>query len=148
MESDLNLTKKPAETTTAYDSALRQLMQILRTKATDNLKQLEELWDSINHHHAPTTQAANTASNRNTLKIEAARTSPTPSSSSQSAITSMSSDNSNDSTSSSSTSSNVNFILFVIYKFKRLCTHSIFFKSKASQQNLIFKFNLVKARLF
>lgn len=81
----------------AYDSALKQLIVILKSKASDNLKQLEELWDSINYSPSGTEASSNNKNGKT-------RTSPTPSSSSQSPVNIMS-ENSNDS--SSSTSSNL-----------------------------------------
>lgn len=94
-----NQIKKETAPPSQYDSALKQLMKILKTKSSDNLKQLEDLWDSINY-----SSLAPPVSSKQSSKSSIVRTSPTPSSSSQSAITSMS-DNSNDST--SSTSSNL-----------------------------------------
>ncbi len=90
------INRQSSATTTTYDSALKQLVNILKSKSADNLKQLEDLWDSINY--AVDSTPSTTKSSKGT------RASPTPSTSSQSPITSMS-DNSNDST--SSTSSNV-----------------------------------------
>jgi hypothetical protein len=83
-----------------YDSALKQLVNILKSKANDNLKQLEDLWDSINCA-AQITKIEDNVTNKPSQGL---RTSPTPSSSSRSPITSMS-DNSNDSNSSTGSSS-------------------------------------------
>jgi hypothetical protein len=90
--------KEPINNNT-YDSALKQLVLILKTKASDNLKQLEELWDSINSRKVLQPLAS--------IEI---RTSPTLSTSSYSPITSMS-DSSNDS--ASSTNSSVNILFFL-----------------------------------
>ncbi len=88
---EINIIKKDTSTPyNTYDSALKQLVHILKSKSADNLKHLEELWDSINKEIKPT------------------RNSPTPSGSSQSPITSMS-DNSNDSISSINLNVNLKF---------------------------------------
>lgn len=78
-----------------YDSALKQLVQILKNKASDNLKQLEDLWDSINSTKVPIPA---------TTDNEKIRISPTLCASSLNS----SSDNSNDSTSSSNSSVKIN----------------------------------------
>lgn len=81
----------------SYESTLKRLIQILKTKTTDNVKQLEDLWDSISVNQLN--------------GIKNTRISPTISSSSQSSI--HLSDSSNDST--NSISNNV-----IIIKFKSL----------------------------
>ena len=81
----------------SYESTLKRLIQILKTKTTDNVKQLEDLWDSISVNQLN--------------GIKNTRISPTISSSSQSPI--HLSDSSNDST--NSISNNV-----IIIKFKSL----------------------------
>lgn len=75
-----------------YNSMLgKECNSIVTSKASDNLKQLEELWDSIN-----CVKSDDISENKNGKS----RVSPTPRSSSQSPVTSVS-ENSNDSISSS-----------------------------------------------
>lgn len=104
---DYNLTStnvaKEANMVNAYDSALKQLVQILKNKATDNLKQLEDLWDSINCTKVPLPA---------TIEREKIRASPTLTASSLSPLN-RSSDNSNDSTSSSNSSVNIRIYIFM-----------------------------------
>lgn len=93
----LNNNGAAAAPANAYEATLKQLVNILKSKTSDNLKQLEDLWDSIN--------AKTLVNNAGLAKLAKSRVSPTPRSSSQSPITSIS-ENSNDST--SSTGSGVN----------------------------------------
>lgn len=89
-----------------YDSTLKKLLQILKSKTSDNLKQLEDLWDSIDTNTIQPLSAPPPVKNIN-------RTSPARSSSSQSPI--HLSDSSNDSTNSSSNSSSSNVIIFFLW---------------------------------
>lgn len=95
---DCNITSAPfgkeQNRINTYDSAIKQLVHILKTKASDNLKQLEDLWDTINSANVPLPEIT---------ENEKIRTSPSLSRSSPSPLNSMS-DNSNDSTSSINTS--------------------------------------------
>lgn len=83
-----------------YESTLKKLIQILKSKTSDNVKQLEDLWDSVSNGSL---QPANALSQS---KLNS-RTSPTISSSSQSPI--HLSDSSNDSTNSNGSTNNVSF---------------------------------------
>lgn len=85
---------KETNKASTYDSALSQLVHILKNKATDNLKQLEDLWDSINSVKIPFPAMA---------ENEKIRTSPSLTVNSLSPLNSTS-DNSNDSSSSSNSS--------------------------------------------
>ena len=93
----------------SYELAVKRLVQILKSKTSDNLKQLEDLWDSVNYAKSVKSLGSDL------------RNSPSPNSNSLSPITTMS-ENSNDSTSSSinGSSSNVTILLFVFRKsFKK-----------------------------
>ena len=43
-----NLNGVAPANSTAYDTTLKKLIRIIKLRASDNLKQLEDLWDSIN----------------------------------------------------------------------------------------------------
>ena len=87
-----------------YDSTLKKLLQILKSKTSDNLKQLEDLWDSID---TCTIQPLSAPPVKNNNYM-----SPTRSSSSHSPI--HLSDSSNDSTNSSSNCSSSNVCLALL----------------------------------
>lgn len=91
MEDKSKISHNNGAVANAYEATIKQLVFILKSKTSDNLKQLEELWDSINSKPL--------ANNSGLAKLAKNRVSPTPRSSSQSPITSIS-ENSNDSTSS------------------------------------------------
>ncbi len=88
-----------------YDSTLKKLLKILKSTTSDNLKQLEDLWDSID---TCTIQPLNTPSAKNINN----HMSPTMSSSSHSPL--HLSDSSNDSTNSNSNSSSSNVCLYYL----------------------------------
>lgn len=85
----------------SYDSTLKKLLHIIKSKTSDNIKQLEDLWESINTNNI---QQINIVPINNNNKISS-RISPARSSSSQSPV--HLSESSNDSTNSNS--SNVSF---------------------------------------
>jgi hypothetical protein len=93
----------------SYDSTLKKLMNIIKSKTSDNIKQLEDLWESINTNNIQPINIVPINSNSNNNK-NSSRTSPARSSSSQSPV--HLSESSNDSTNSNSNSSNVSIFLY------------------------------------
>jgi hypothetical protein len=95
-----------------YESSLRRLIQILKHKSSDNLQQLEDLWESVNFAHTANNNTNNSSSintkekqslvNNNSKTTSVKRTqSPTHSLSSLSPSPRSSPDGQNDETSSS-----------------------------------------------
>lgn len=87
----------------SYDSTLKKLLHIIKSKTSDNIKQLEDLWESINTNNI---QQINIVPINNNNKISS-RISPARSSSSQSPV--HLSESSNDSTNSNSSNVSIDF---------------------------------------